>query len=652
MTTTVPFDPLMSQRADLFELLCQRKGWDHEFLTSIESQEHDDLRDLDRMIAALEDARVNRRKVTIFPDFDMDGIASGVLGYAGLSELGFDVEMHLPDYERGHDLTAEDVAEMHTRWPDTQVLLTCDGGVNSHDGIAAAKALGWTTLVTDHHQELEPGSSADVTVNPCRIDETYANRGICGAHVLYQVLEEYTRVHQPAKIWQIRLLRLFAGLGTVSDVMPVLYENRQLVRDSLSIARLLLVPAPKTVPNPWGGLSGDPDQIDVENATLMQLLRLDPHHPVFVSAFQGFAVLLKAFTQQGKIRDVDSLDEGFYGFYLAPVMNSPRRTGMPMDDCFTIFTAPAVKEQLEAAHRVIENNELRKQLTVDHLEALLDSDQPLAPWVYFSDAPAGMFGLLANQMLQRSGHVTVVVPRPTDATQPLGGSGRAPEWFDIITALEGHGNPEIFAVGHQQACGVKLTRAGLLTELAQTLAERSAAAELMIGQSADQSVGDLVFGEGPDCDAPLTLFDEMAELVRRLESLRPFGHGFEEPIFQVRIPLAGLRVDRIGSDADCDHDAEDGHGEYNARGYWQCFHCKKHLRLVTRHGLPCLWWNSAPEHHERLLELVAQAGQDSTRVLAFTAKLALNTFRGETRVQALIDQEITDLEPATAEALD
>lgn len=98
------------------------------------------------------------------------------------------------------------------------MLLTCDGGVNSHAGIAAARALGWVTLVTDHHEELKPGSTADVTVDPCRLDETNANSGICGAHVLFQVLREYTRVHRPDKTWEIGLLRLFAGLGTAPAV--------------------------------------------------------------------------------------------------------------------------------------------------------------------------------------------------------------------------------------------------------------------------------------------------------------------------------------------------------------------------------------------------------------------------------------------------
>lgn len=637
MTTLQTVDDyvLTEDGVDLFALMCRRRGWTEEYLREIESAEHDELLGMAEMVEALEEARVAGRKITIAPDFDMDGIASGVLGYAGLCELGFDVELHLPDYHRGHDLTPEDIAEIAARWPETSVLLTCDGGVNSHRGIAAARALGWTTLVTDHHQELEPGSSADITVDPCRIDETYAHTGICGAHVLYQVIEAYARLHRPDKLWEVRLLRLFAGLGTVSDVMPVLYENRQLVRDSLSIARLLYAPAPRTVPMPWG-FDPDADAIDVEQATLMQLLRIDAHHPVFVRAFEGFAVLLKAFGQVGKIRDIDSIDEGFYGFYLAPAMNCPRRTGDPLEPCFEVFTRPDQDAKLEAAHRVLATNEKRKQLVEVHRQELDEDDQPLAPWVYFSDAYPGMYGLLANQMMERHGHPVVVLNRPTGPDDFVSGSGRAPSWFGIIDALEPHGGMR--AIGHQQACGVKVDRAELLGDLVQVLQAATQVALQTIDQ--DEGRADLVLGPDADCDAGLDDLEPLVGFVHRLEALRPFGHGFVEPVVEIAVEPLGLRVDCIGSDAECDHEHTEANLMTNARGYRVCRLCKKHLRLVTRSGLSCLWWNIAEEKEPEIARLTKAASRTEVGTLRFTAKLQLNTFRGETRVQAVIDEQI------------
>ncbi|MEW1548403.1 DHH family phosphoesterase [Streptomyces tsukubensis] len=608
---TVDDHSLTDEYTDLFELLRRRRGWSDQYLKEIESTEHDELLGLAEMVEALHDARTRGKKVTIAPDFDMDGISSGILGYAGLSELGFDVELHLPDYRRGHELGPEDVAEIQAKWPATRVLLTCDGGVNSHRGIAAARALGWTTLVTDHHAELAPGSTADVTVDPCRIDETYTHTGICGAHVLYQVIEAYARVHRPEKLWEIHLLRLFAGLGTVSDVMPVLYENRQLVRDAISIARLLRVAAPKTVPNSRGGFDADPDAIDVEQSILMQLLRTEPHHPVFLQAFEGFAIVLKAFAQAGKIRDIGDLDEGFFGFYLAPAMNSPRRTGASLEPCFTVFTAAGADVKLKAARQVIETNELRKQLVITHMEELVTEEQPLAPWVYFSNAYPGMYGLLANRMMELNSHPVVVVNRPASPDGTVSGSGRAPGWFDIITHLEPLDG--ISAIGHQQACGVRVTKAEKLDDLVAVLREATRVAQLAASTAGPNA--DLVLGPDADCDVGLDDLQPLCELVRRIEGLKPFGHGFTAPVVEIAIEPLGLRVDRIGSES-------------------------QHLRLVTRSGLSCLWWNAAEEKADAIQSFVRRASRTELGTLRFTAALQLNTFRGDTRVQAVINQQI------------
>ncbi|MFD0270133.1 DHH family phosphoesterase [Streptomyces sp. NPDC127106] len=406
---------------------------------------------------------------------DIDGTSSGVLGYAGLSELGFDVERHLPDDRRGHELAPEDVAEIHAKWPDTRALLTCYAG-DSPRGVAAARAPGWTTLLTDHHEELAPGSTADTTVDPCRIDETYAHTGVCGAHVLYQVIGAYTRVHRPEKLWEIRLLRLFAGLGTVSDVMPVLYENRRLVRDAISIARLLRVATPKTIPHPWGGFDSDPDATDIEQSIRMQPLRTEPHHPVCYRGFEGFAIVLKTFARVGRIRDVDDRDEGFFGF------GRTHRRGPA--------SGPA--------------------------------GVPLG-------RPPGMYGLLANRMMGFNGHPVVVVNRPADPDDFVSGSGRAPRWFDIITSLEQHDG--LSAIGHQRARVLRVAKAEKLGHLVAVLQETARVALLAV--STDGPKGDLVLGPDADCDAGPQDLRPLFELVRRTEGLKPFGHGFTTPVVEI-----------------------------------------------------------------------------------------------------------------------
>lgn len=631
-------DPLLDERTlseELFELLLERRGWTRPYLEQIENPEHPDLLDLDKMVNALHQAKLAGKKITIAPDFDMDGITSGVLGYAGLSELGFNVELHLPDYRRGHDLSPEDIEEIHQRFPDTDVLLTCDGGVNSHRGIAAARAKGWMTLVTDHHQELEPGSTADITVNPCRIDDPYPNKGICGAHVLFQVIERYTRNYMAEKSWEIRLLKLFAGIGTVSDVMPILKENRAVLRDSLSIARLLHVSAPK----PHGEYSKpEPDKINIQHSALLQMLNAEAgsHSPVFIAAFEGFAIALKAFAENGKLRDRSDLDEGFYGFYLSPAMNSPRRTGAPLDDCFKVFLPLPVSERLAAMHRIIENNDERKRLVAQHRQDMdreLDEEmQPLAPWVWFSNAPKGMFGLLANQIMQETGHPVVVVNRPSSFEDSVSGSARAPLWFNVISTLEAHGKPGLSAIGHQQACGVKAGDVNLLIELIGIMRSKTEENQALAATQGDQRHGDLILGDQPDADAQLVDSVQLGELVRMVESLRPFGHAFAQPVYEVRIGFESLRVQCIGTDS-------------------------QHLRLTTRDGLSVLWWNQA-QHFDQLTDLAQYAtGNREEDImpqpvppLRAVAKMQQNTFMGNTRLQIVIDNLVDDLHDVPDEA--
>lgn len=592
---------------DLFALMCARRGWTPERLTELDDPSHPDLKDLDAMAEALHIVHESGERIVIIPDFDMDGISSGVLGHAGLAELGFTVGLHIPDYRRGHDVGPADMAEIAARFPDTSVVITCDGGVNGAAGVADAHARGWRVLVTDHHEELDPGSSADITVDPCRIDESYPLPGICGAVVLYRVLERYTERFAPEKTWEIGLLRLFAGLGTVSDVMPLVYENRQMVRDSLSIARLLRAPAP-TIENQWGDLEPDPANIDITDAPLRRVLDAKTHHPVFTAALEGFSIMLAAFERADKLRG--DINEDFYGFYLAPAFNSPRRIGTSVGDCFTVFAPGDAAARVRAAERIIEGNETRKEMVASFAADLVSADQPLAPWVWFSDAPGGMLGLLANRMMSATGEPAVVLQRPRRGVGPVSGSGRAPDWFGLIEALEPIEG--VYGIGHQQACGIKVADVALTTDLAERLAGESArlhaGATRLTGPAAD-----LVLGSGPGVDAGLEASSPLIEFVERTETLRPFGHGFPAPVVELVLDTGSCRLDRIGSEG-------------------------QHLSLMTRSGFKALWWNAAADHGD---ELEAMVGNPDTGPLHLSGHLSLNTFRGTTSVQGIIESRIT-----------
>lgn len=616
------------QDTSLFALLREKRGWSDDYLMSINDPSHDELHDVERMAAELHRVRAAGEQIVVLPDFDMDGITSGVLGWAGLAELGFDVRLYIPDYKRGHDISIEAVRELRAQFPDATTLLTCDGGINSNPGVQEAKNLGFTVLVTDHHMELPPGSVADIAVNPVRITETYAHPGICGAYVLHQVLTAYAERYQPDKAGEISLLKLFAGIGTVSDVMPLFFENRQMVRDSLSIARLLYVSIPP---------EDKVTEYDIENSILMRLLRSKPHHPAFVSVFEGFALMMQAFKEHvqpqldedgnemvdawgntlyksGKLRMLSELTEEFYAFYMAPAFNAIRRIGSPMFPGFGVFVAPTKDEKWQHATSIIDGNELRKKLSAEYVEALWTEDQPLAEkGVYFTDAPTGMLGLIAGSVMQDTGRPTVVVRRVANPDEPVGGSARSPFWFPIISTMTPHG---FTAVGHENACGVRATSAEELYRFADVLqaeAESIHAGLVESGELSSSQGADLILGPDTDCDASLTGVDELMDLTLGIESLAPFGHGFARPEIELVVDLSACSLATLGAD-------------------------KSHLRIVLPIGMKVLWWNAA----DRLPDLrdLAESPIPGESTVRMRVTLSINVFRGIESVQAVVDRII------------
>jgi single-stranded-DNA-specific exonuclease len=594
-------------------------GWTGEFLGLVNDPEYPPLRDVGALAHALESIRATGQKLVVLPDFDMDGITSGVLGYAGLTELGFNVELYVPDYNRGHDIAVDAIDELVARHPGVEAIITCDGGVNSHPGIQRGRDLGLTMLVTDHHLQLptQPDgtavSPAHVLVNPARLDETYPHPGICGAFVLYQSLMYYAAKYQPSKQSDISLLALFAGIGTVSDVMPLQYENRKVVRDSLSLAGMLrhYIASGDTV-----------TEYDIDKSVLMMLLNArhaeGGHTDVFVRAFRGFAYTLQSWVEAGKLKGGTGIQADFYGFYLAPAFNALRRVGAPMEDAFNIFTRADPKEQFASAQAIIQWNEQRKEMTEFWMQDLLDRDQPLAPHVWLSAAPAGMLGLLASKLMQEHQVPLVVVHDQGDPSQPLGGSARSPMWFKVITTLTNDG---YIAVGHEQACGVRADSLTQLAEIAQLLRDQTAAVKALI--ELETRTGepmldyDLALGITVDNHTPADGLgdnpDTLLDLARRIDALAPFGHQFPRPKIRFVVNLARCSMDVLGAE-------------------------QTHLKIVLPSGLKLLWWNAA-KYLPDLLDL-AESAMPGHGIVEFDTDLSVNTFMGNSSPQATIERII------------
>ena len=627
MSTTVasasPSAPTAAAPGSLADLLFERLGWTPEFLTAFNDPSHPDLRDLDRIVEILRVVHQHRFKVVVMPDFDTDGVTSGLIAYVGLSQLGFNVELYIPDYRHGHDITPAAVADLLEKHPGAQVLLTTDAGTNSQDGVAFARRAGLTVLVTDHHQQLASATRlhAEVLINPFRLDEDYPHPGICGAHVIYQVVLRYAQLHSPEQLPQLNRLALFAGLGTVADVMPLYFENRDLVRRSLSLARLLFQPddyrlsaLAETIAHEWG------------RGLVCQ---------VYVNAFFGFGQLLQEMCSRGKILDT-YLREDLYGFYVAPAVNSARRILSDGGNAFRCFLGNDPAARAQAITAVLDDNERRKELSAQYLAELEDTEQPLSPYVWVSQAPSGMLGLLASSLSHDLDIPVAVVREYADSAggTSYSGSARAPEGVDIVEAF--NQAPGLSAVGHAQSCGVRAEGADDLPIMADLLCALDTRRDR---SSQDAEFPGLIFGDTPDADATRPDPDELLELIERIAAVGPFGKGFPEPLHRVVLDPAVTMVSPLGK------------ATYDAAGN-QLSPAGKHTRISSlSSGLSLVWWNSALERESlpRTLDPLDDLDGDTTQGAAsiagqapmeFLVRLSANTFNGTTRPQAIVQARL------------
>ena len=233
---------------DLLNLLLEKRGLTWSDYVEMDNPDHADLLDINKMSDELDDIYKNGEKIVILPDFDMDGVMSGVVLHAGLSELGFNSELYIPSSTNGYGFSRDDINLIIERHKGVKAIITCDVGISEFDSIKYARELGLKVFVTDHHVPQSGHLLADVAVNPNRVDDTYENKSICGAHVAWQVLDYYVRTKRNDidLTQKIEYLRVFAGIGTISDMMSLVHENRKLVNDSVTISQLMLNYDPET----------------------------------------------------------------------------------------------------------------------------------------------------------------------------------------------------------------------------------------------------------------------------------------------------------------------------------------------------------------------------------------------------------------------
>ena len=460
----------------------------------------DTLLGLDAATALLLTAIAEDQHIVVVGDFDCDGATACAVGVRGLRMLGArHVTPAVPNRMiHGYGLSPALVSELAALQPD--LLITVDHGIACHAGIAAAKALGWQVLVTDHHLPGEVLPPADAIVNPNQRGDPFASKALAGVGVMFYVLLALRRRLRENAVQTLpepdltSLLDLVA-VGTVADLVALDVNNRALVGAGLRRIR----------------------------------------------AGQGCAGLRALIEVSG--RDAARLTTTDIGFGIGPRLNAAGRLeDMALGiECLLCDDDTRARELAQILHGINAERRGVQQQMIEEADAAIagsgldvSGQVPHALCLFDAEWHPGVIGLVASKIKERL-HRPVVAFAPSEpGSSTLRGSARSIPGFHIRDALANIDarHPGLIGKfgGHAMAAGLSLdlgSLAGFETAF-RLQAEHQLDPQLL--QSELLSDGELLPHE----------FDHAS--AEALRSGATWGQGFAEPLFDGQFDVLDWRV--------------------------------------------------------------------------------------------------------------
>jgi len=399
-------------------------------------------------------------RITIHGDYDVDGICSTAILVRTLRELGANVDSFIPDRAEGYGLSLATVERLAAR--GTELLITADCAITAVEEVAAARELGLSVVVTDHHRPRSDGRLPDAPiVHPALCG--YPCRELCATAVAYKLAEALVA----ASGGEVRALRRdldLVALATVADVVELVGENRTLLRRGLRALAATAKP----------GLRA-----------LMAVAGIEP----------------------GK------LDERSIGFGLAPRLNAAGRLYRADAGLELILTedparAAQIAQELDRANH--ERREIERRIRFEAEAQIAELGERDAYVLAGERWHPGVVGIVASRLVEQSGRPVVMLALDGENAR---GSGRSIDGFDLLAGLEACSAHLARFGGHRAAAGMELRR-GDVESFAAALDAHAAEAMRSLQATIVEKV-DAVLGAG----------ELSIELAEELHMLAPFGRG-------------------------------------------------------------------------------------------------------------------------------
>ena len=439
-----------------------------------------------------------KRRITIYGDYDADGMTATAILLGCLRLLHAEVDFYIPHrIDEGYSLN--DGALRKLAEQGCEMVVTVDCGVASIAQAKLARELGLTLIVTDHHQMAQTLPEAAAVVHPGLPGADYPFTGLCGAAVAFklawaicQCASEGEKVSPRLRNFLLQAVGL-AAIGTVCDVVPLLDENRILVHYGLDT------------------------------------LKAQPS--------VGMAALMR----RAKLTEKPYLTGEDLGFVIGPRLNAAGRLGQAEIAIELLTTESAERadkialymEDLNTQRQSLERSMMRS--ATKQVKETCDLKSSAALVLVDHEWHPGVIGIVAGRLTAKYHRPVVLVAADPLGVKPGIGSARSVPGFDLHEALAECGRLLESHGGHAAAAGLRILPKNV-DAFRETFCQVAAERIGLEPQVAELQV---------DAEASLQMLTR--QTVEQIESLAPFGHGNSRPVLcATNVRIAG-EPKRIGA---------------------------------------------------------------------------------------------------------
>lgn len=428
------------------------------------------MKDMDKAVDRILEAKSEGHRITIYGDYDVDGISSTSILYLFLKEIGCSVNYYIPDrIGEGYGINTK--ALQSIKDGGTQLIISVDTGITAIPEIAFGKELGLDIIVTDHHECGETIPETLAVLNPKRKDCEYPYDMLAGVGVTFKLLHGISlKAGVVDLIWKYLEI---AAVGTIADIVPLQDENRIIVQLAF-----------KKIAYTW----------NIGLKALMTVAGVNP----------------------------DKITAGTIGFQIGPRLNAAGRLGDAKRGVELFITedpiiAIEIAEELDRENKrrqEIEQKILGEAIEIIENEGNVNSKKILV--VAHQGWEHGVIGIVASRLVEKYYRPTILL---TIEDGKASGSARSVEGFSIYEALVSCKDLFHKFGGHDMAAGMSLKEADI-----QDLSTRL---NVYAQEHMDQETLTLKI----KADMRLELSEVDIAFIEKISLFEPYGTGNEEPKF-------------------------------------------------------------------------------------------------------------------------